>query len=85
MVASDPEAFNCETCPVRTLQAALDRDSQRALTIWAHIGRRFVLEHGLAGWTLQRLTRGWTDEEQTDLIERLALLYDMLVPPPKES
>lgn len=84
-MASDPDAFNCDTCPVRQKQEALDAPTRRALGIWATVGRRFVLEHGLAPWVLTPLTRGWTDDDKADLIDRLAMIYDTLVPPVKET
>jgi hypothetical protein len=82
-VAQEPDAYNCDTCPVRAKQDALDDDNRQAVAIWAKVGKRLVLEHGLAGWLLTPLTRGWTDDAKADLVERLAVIYDALLPPPK--
>lgn len=79
-MAAEPDAYNCDTCEVRQRQAALDADNRRALVIWGRLGRRLVLEHGLADYTLQALTREWSDEDRADLVERLAVLYDVFVP-----
>ena len=85
MVEGDPEAFNCDTCPVRQRQEALDGPSRRALDIWSRLNRRFVSEHHVGAWLLAHETADWTADERVDLIERLALIFDVLAPPAEDT
>jgi hypothetical protein len=79
-VESDPSAFDCETCPVRQRHEALDERSRRAIGIWGRVNRRYITEAGLTATLLTDLTQDWEPSDRVDLLDRLALMYDVLVP-----
>jgi len=54
-----------------------------AWSIYRTVATRFVWDGHAAGWALDRLTRDWPVEDVTDLLDRLAVLYDALQPPPQ--
>lgn len=76
---ADPDAFECETCPVREWQARLDSADREALRIYRLLARPGVKELRLDGLVWEALGWSGTRGEAMDLIERLALLaeYDL--------
>ena len=74
-VESDPEAFDCETCPVRIWQAQLDEDDKLALRLFRRLMAPGVQEMGLVPVVFEAAGLTLTQPEAWGLLERLSLLY----------
>ena len=74
-VESDPEAFDCETCPVRIWQARLDEDDKLALRLFRRLMAPGVQEMGLVPAVFEAAGLTLTQPEAFGLIDRLSLLY----------
>lgn len=72
---SDPEAFDCETCPVRLWQARLDDDDRLALQVFRRLTRPGVQEMGLVPVVFEAFGVTVTQPEAFGLLDRLSLLY----------
>lgn len=67
---------------MRLAQESLFPENARAWLIFHQTATRFLADVSAGGCALERLTADVGQEEFSDLIERLALLYDVLCPPP---
>jgi hypothetical protein len=83
----DAEAFDCDACPVAEQLGALaeDPENQRAWAIYHRVATRFNADTHAGGVVLAGLTAGWDREDFQDVVERLAVIYDVLSPPPEPS
>lgn len=74
--AEDPEAFDCEACPVRAWQSRLSTADREAIRIYQLLRRPGVQELGLQPVAWEAL--GWvgTRDEALGLVERLATLME---------
>ncbi len=79
-VATDPEAYDCATCSVREAIATLWPENQEAWTLYRRTMTRFAHDMHLSELLLKRLTKDLDDEALTDLMTRLAIIYDELNP-----
>lgn len=82
-IRTDLYAYNCETCAVADALAELEADpaNLRAWQIYQQVATRFNADVTATGLVLQRLTAGMDDEEFSDCMQRLAMIYDILQPP----
>ena len=76
--------FDCETCPLARALEALDGDNALAWTTYGRIYSRFHHDWGLIPTMFARVIDGFDPEDVTELTERLAVIYDILQPPPPE-
>ena len=74
-LAEDPEAFDCETCPLRAWQARLDDDDRLALQVFRRLMAPGVQEMGLVPVVFEAFGLTLTRPEAIGLLERLSLLY----------
>ncbi len=79
----DAEVFDCSTCEYRRLRDALAPENAVAWEVWRLIGSRFCVDFGTAGWALRAVTADWPADDVQDLVQRLALIYDAVAPPPE--
>jgi hypothetical protein len=80
---TDAEHFDCATCPVAEAQSTLDRENVEAWQLYGRVCTRFAVDVGLVGDVLRAHVEGWPAADVVDLMERFAVLYDVLSPPPK--
>jgi len=87
LFATDEEleepVFDCDTCPVRQALDGLRPENEQAWRLFHRLGSRFVVDFGVGAEAFKRLTADVPDDEVPDLLQRLALIYDGLYPPPK--
>jgi hypothetical protein len=81
LATEDDDAFDCETCPVANAQATLDETNREAWSVYRRVCQRFPYDFHAAPLLLDRLTEHWPASEVVDLLDRLALMYDVLNPP----
>lgn len=81
-----PEVFTCETCPRRQWRESWEDDplNRRAWDAYHQVATRFGMDTHTIGLALARVAHDWTDEEFVDAWTRIAVIYDMLHPPPKD-
>lgn len=82
---SDPGAYDCDTCQVRTALDALSEENAEAWTLFHRLASRFLVDTHLVAEAFRLLTIDWASSDVLDLIERLNVLYDILLPPPTPS
>jgi hypothetical protein len=65
--------------------ATLDEDAEnvRAWRLYHRVATRFVADTHSGSIVLKNLTADLSPEDFEDVVERLALLYDTLSPPPE--
>ena len=76
------DAFDCETCPIQQRLTALDVDNRRAWELAHLLWTRLIWDMQGAMPALLRLTPDLDEDGFADLLRRLAIIYDVLVPPP---
>ncbi len=83
MLATDNEQFDCTACELAIAQAALWPENAEAWRVFLSVARRFIADTHLTPVVLAQHLAGRDEEHALDLIDRLALIYDMVVPSPK--
>lgn len=82
IVASEPEAFDCDTCEHRRQWDGLDDDNVAAWRFYVSLlAHRWIRDIDAGHWWLARLCRGMDDDEVAELFERVSVIYDVLQPP----
>lgn len=71
----EPEAFDCEACPVRLWQARLSEDDRLALRVFRALTRPGVQEMGLVPVVFEVEGLVLTRPEARGLLARLSMLY----------
>lgn len=79
----EAESFDCGSCPVQAHLAGLDVDNQHAWDLAHTLLTRMVGDTHSFGPLLVRLTGEMDEEVFADLVQRLTLIYDVLVPAPR--
>lgn len=79
----EAELFECETCPVAAHLDGMDLENRRAWDLTHLLCSRLMADTHGAGPLLVALTSDLDPEERADLLRRMTLIYDTLVPPPK--
>lgn len=79
-MATDPDVFNCDTCDVGRRWRGLDADNADAWHLYQRLVTRFAMETHTVGVQLARALADLDDEHAGELCDRLAILYDVLVP-----
>lgn len=75
-IAADPEAFDCEQCPRRQMEATLGEDDWQALDLWSWLQRRVVHDLKLVPMVFEMLGLRVTRAEAKALLEKLALIHN---------
>lgn len=86
-VETDAQEFDCQACPVRDHLDGLWPENRAAWTLYQRIVNRLTYDCGLIGSLFESAVQGADFEERVELMQRLAIIYDALVPvsAPKES
>lgn len=85
-IAGDEGEFDCATCPVAALLDTLDAENREAWELFATLYCRFAVDvPGVAGPVLARVLAERAARDATDLLDRLNIVYDCLVPPTPKS
>lgn len=79
----EPDLFDCETCAVEAQLAGMDADNKRAWDLAHLLLSRFMHDTQSMGAVLTRLSADLDDEDFADLVRRLSMIYDVLMPAPK--
>ncbi len=85
---TDGEQYDCETCPVADHLQGLWPENAEAWRIYRLLASRFLVDLHAGGAALTKLTADLDEEPFEDLMQRLAIIYDVLCPPvmaPRES
>lgn len=83
LLTSEPELFDCGSCAISCHLSELDADNAKAWHLTKLLLTRFVADtQGLGPW-LVRLTPDLDEVGFEDLLRRLSLIYDVLVPAPQ--
>ena len=65
--------------------AGLDSDNAKAWNLTHQMCTRFLSDSQAIGPVLVRLTSDLDEDEFADLLRRISLIYDVLVPPPQRN
>jgi len=76
----EAESFDCEHCPVAEHLESLDTDNRRAWDLAHTLGQRFLVDNHALGPVLVSVMDGMDLDDRIDLVRRLNLIYDVLVP-----
>lgn len=79
-IDSEPEQFNCDTCPRRLAAEGLDDENRAAWALWKALNNRFLGETQCVGPVFMRLTADQRPDELLDTCERLRVLFDTFSP-----
>lgn len=86
LIESEPAVFDCETCDLGCGLHDLDDANKEAWMLFQQMLSRLTMEHpGLAAAVLSRVIERYSADDALDLLQRLSIIYDVLIPvaPPK--
>ncbi len=81
----EADLFDCERCPVARARDEVWPENLDAWRIFQRMAARVVVETQIGPEVFRRLTEDRTPGEIEDVIDRLAVIHQWLVPAPKES
>jgi len=82
---SEPEAYDCETCPVADALYLLDADAlnRKAWSLYQQTVSRFTVEGHALGVVLEKLTADCDQDEFEELLARWTFAFDTCNPLPE--
>jgi hypothetical protein len=82
---TDPELFNCETCPVADALAEIeaDRPNCEAWRLYEQAVNRFTVDTHCVPLAVKAVMGERSSEDIADLLERFAVLYSIANPAPE--
>lgn len=83
LLETESELFDCETCPVEAHLSIMDADNRRAWQLAHLLLTRFIADTHSFGPALARLTADLDEDDFADLLRRMTIIYDVLVPAPQ--
>lgn len=75
-----PELFDCQKCPVADALEGLEDDNAEAWRMFQRLAGRFVVEMHLSPEVFRCYTAERSERELDDLLDRLELIYDVVMP-----
>lgn len=81
MLATDPEAFDCDGCAVREALDGLNAENAEAWEMFHRLASRFLVDAQLISTAFQQLMVGRDAADVLDVLERLEVIYDIVQPP----
>lgn len=81
MLDTDPEQFDCESCPLGEKLWTLDADNAEAWRLFGQVYTRLNVEWRLIPNMFERLVAGMDDADVMTLVDRLAIIFDIVNPP----
>lgn len=80
---ADPDAYSqCDECPVAMQIDGLCAVNKRAWKMYRRVLSRFAADTHAIPLVLHRVTADLDLDDFADLMDRFAILYDVLCPPP---
>jgi hypothetical protein len=81
------DCYDCGLCPVADQISDLhaDRANTEAWDLWRRTMSRFTFDTHTAGLVLAHLESDVTAQTFPELVERFAIIYDALYPPPEQK
>jgi len=80
VLETDAQEFNCDTCVVRQRFDGLDPENAEAWGAFQTCATRFCVESRSTGAVLTRIGESLETEAFADLVARISLIYDGVVP-----
>jgi len=77
--------YDCQNCPVAEAREALAPENAEAWALFWRVCRRLTLDLALGGALIAKALEELNAEDSFDLVERLSTIYDICVPPTKQS
>jgi hypothetical protein len=81
VLETEPECFDCTTCPVAQQQATLDTANVEAWGVYQRMQSRFAVDFHLTADLFRAIVAGWPPEDVADVMERLSVMHDVFSPP----
>jgi hypothetical protein len=85
VVDTDPEEFDCASCELARKQDELWAENIDAWQVFQDLARRFVVDVGIGALVLERHLADRGIADALDLVDRLALIYDVVCPRPADG
>lgn len=63
--------------------ATLWPENIAAWRLFQQLRTRFVVDAGFVGGAFQMYTAEWSNDLRVDVLERLSVIYDLIIPPPE--
>ena len=82
---AEPELYNCDGCPIIAAVEDLEPSNAEAWALFQRLATRFVVDAALVPEMFRRLTEDYSVDDFDDLTERLALIYDIVMPEKKPT
>lgn len=82
-IETDAQEFDCQSCAAADALDGLWPENRHAWTLYRRIVSRFTYDTHSIGALIVRAMDGLEPEDAFDLVERLSVIYQELVPPPK--
>lgn len=79
---SEPEQFDCDRCLFAAKCQTLDDANLDAWQTYHRCYTRFAMDWSLLPFRVQQETAGYEPDAVLDLLDRMALIYGVLQPPP---
>lgn len=76
--------FDCEQCVVSQALEDLWPENAAAWRLFHQLATRFVVDASLGAEVFRTLTAELSVDEIEDLLDRLAIIYDIVMPPKKD-
>jgi hypothetical protein len=81
-LASDGQEYDCQTCVVWERVEGLDPENREAWQLFGSIVSRLTLEiPGVVGPMFAKVIRDLNSEDAIELVQRLSVIYDTVIPP----
>ena len=77
--------FNCATCPVAAASANIWPENLDAWRIFQRLASRLVVDARLGPEVFRRLTEEYDGDKVEDVLERLGVIHDIVMPQKSES
>lgn len=77
------DVFDCDTCPIRQALEGLWPENERAWRLFNQLATRLVADLGIGAEAFRILAADIPADDMPDLLTRLAVIYDVVYPPPK--
>ncbi len=81
---TDAAEFDCQSCVVADALDGLWPENRHAWTLSRHLITRFAFDSRAVPWLLDRITAGQELDDVFDLLERLSIIYNELIPLPPQ-
>ena len=81
----EADSFDCQTCPIAKASSELWPENLDAWKVFQQLARRLVVDVGLGPEVFRRLTDQLDSTTFENTLDRLNVIYDVVLPPPKRD